>query len=165
VLTGGPVVDAVWRRLLDRAGPRPGVPITDDPDLHLLVDGRRVDAASRSDVWRVFHLPAPPTTVRIASRSGVPQEMGLARDPRCLGVALRQIMVTRGEQTRMIEAEDALLTDGFHGYEVEDEIRWTGGDAAVPAGLFEGFAGPLEITLRLGGRTWYLDEGMLLREA
>ena len=24
VLTGGPVVDAVWRRLLDRSGPRPG---------------------------------------------------------------------------------------------------------------------------------------------
>ena len=23
VLTGGPIVDAVWRRLLDRAGPRP----------------------------------------------------------------------------------------------------------------------------------------------
>ena len=48
VLTGGPVVDAVWRRLLDRAGPRPGVPLTDDPDLHLLVDGQRVDAASRA---------------------------------------------------------------------------------------------------------------------
>ena len=39
VLTGGPVVDAVWRRLLDRAGPRPGLPLTDDPDLHLLVNG------------------------------------------------------------------------------------------------------------------------------
>ncbi len=42
VLTGGPIVDAIWR-LLDRAGPRPGLPTTADPDLHLLVDGRRVD--------------------------------------------------------------------------------------------------------------------------
>jgi hypothetical protein len=41
VLTGGPVVDAAWRRLLDRAGPRAGMPSTGDPDLHLVVDGRR----------------------------------------------------------------------------------------------------------------------------
>ncbi len=41
VLTGGPVVDAVWQRLLERSGPRPGLPLTDDPDVHLLVDGVR----------------------------------------------------------------------------------------------------------------------------
>jgi len=159
VLTGGPVVDAVWRRLLERAGPRPDVPTTDDPDLHLMVDGRRVDVASGSDVWHIFRLAAPPTTVRIVSRAGVPQELGFARDPRCLGVALRQIMVTRDAQIRTIEAEDALLTDGFHDYEADNDIRWTDGDAGVPAGLFEGFAGPLEIVLRLGGRTCYQDEG------
>jgi hypothetical protein len=43
VLTGGPVVDAAWRRLLDRAGPRDLPPLTDDPDLHLIVDGVRVE--------------------------------------------------------------------------------------------------------------------------
>ena len=47
VLTGGAVVDAVWQRLLDRAGPRPGLPLTDDPDLHLLVDGKRVEAVEQ----------------------------------------------------------------------------------------------------------------------
>src|SRR3984957_6662986 len=44
VVRGGSVVDAVWRRLLDRAGVRPSMPLTDDPDLHLVVDGARVDA-------------------------------------------------------------------------------------------------------------------------
>jgi len=165
VLTGGPVVDAAWRRLLERAGPRPGMPTTDEPDLHLLVDGRRVDAAWRNDVWHVFHLSAPPATVRIISRAGVPQEMGVTRDPRCLGVALQRIMVAHGAQIRTIEAEDALLTDGFHRYEAANNIRWTDGDAAMPAGLFEGFDGPLEIALRLGGRTSYPDEGTLLRVA
>jgi Hint domain len=165
VLTGGPVVDKAWRRLLECAGPRPGVPMTDDPDLHLLVDGRRVDAASRSDEWHIFDLPAPPATVRIISRAGIPQEMGLARDPRSLGVALRQIMVTRGAQIRTIEAEDARLTDGFHGYEAENDIRWTDGDAGVPAALFEGFDGPPQIALCLGGRTSYPDDGTLLRVA
>ena len=46
VLTGGALVDEAWRRLLDRAGPRPGLPLTEDADLHLLVDGQRLDARS-----------------------------------------------------------------------------------------------------------------------
>jgi hypothetical protein len=40
VLTGGPIVDAVWRRLLDRSGPRPKLPLTPDADLHLEIDGQ-----------------------------------------------------------------------------------------------------------------------------
>jgi hypothetical protein len=155
VLTGGPVVDAVWRRLMERAGPRPGLPLTDDPDLHLMVDGQRVDVVSRVGDWHIFRLAAPPATVRIVSRTGVPQEMGLSRDSRCLGVALRQIVVTRGARIRTIEAEDALLQDNFHDYEADNDIRWTYGDAGVPASLFEEFAGPLEVSLRLGGKTCY----------
>jgi hypothetical protein len=41
------------------------------------------------------------------------------RDPRSLGVALRQTMVSQGKRVRIIEAEDALLTEGFHGFEQE----------------------------------------------
>src|SRR5271165_4992035 len=47
VLTGGPVVDAVWQRLLERAGPRKRRPLTKDADFHVLADGRRIDAARR----------------------------------------------------------------------------------------------------------------------
>jgi hypothetical protein len=73
-------------------------------------------------------------------------------------------MVTRGAQIRTIEAEDALMTDGFHAYEADNDIRWTDGDAGVPHGLFESFAGgPLEITLHVGGATSYPDEGAILR--
>jgi len=165
VLTGGPIVDAAWRRLLERAGSRPGVPTTDDPDLHLLVNGRRVNASSRRGALHIFRLPARPATVRIVSRSGSPQELGLARDPRSLGVALRQIMVSQGARLRTIEAEDARLTQGFHGFEADNEIRWTDGDATVPADLFDGFTGPLEIAVRLGGRTTYVNDGVQTRVA
>ena len=64
VLTGGALVDTIWHRLLGRAGPRPGVPLTDDPDLHLLVDGERLDAHEVSGTAHVFRLVRPPGSIR-----------------------------------------------------------------------------------------------------
>jgi hypothetical protein len=161
VLTGGPVVDAAWRAFLERAGPRPGLPVTCDPDLHLVVDGRRVDAASRRKDLHVFRISACPATVRIISRAAMPAELGTARDPRLLGIALRWLKVTQGSQVRMVEARDGLLNRGFHEFEPDNRIRWTDGDAYVPADLFEGLSGPLEIALQLGGQTSYADEGVV----
>jgi uncharacterized repeat protein (TIGR03803 family) len=165
LLTGGKAVDAAWRRLLERAGPRPGVPITNDPDLHLMVDGRRLEAVSRRDEWQTFNLPGRPETVRIVSRSGVPQELGLARDSRCLGVALRHVMLRQGTRVRALTADDAMLTDGFHAFERADGIRWTNGDATVPAQLLDDVTGPLELVLCLGGGTGYIAEGNSLHAA
>jgi hypothetical protein len=160
VLTGGPVVDAVWRRLLDRAGPRPGLPLTEDPDLHVLVDGVRVDAERRQGAY-VFRLPARPAlvrpgSVRIVSRSGAPAELGLARDPRELGVAVTWIALLQGAKFRVIEARDASLAEGFHDFEPDGGLRWTSGDAALPATLFEGFAGPTELVLHVACTTQYV---------
>ena len=85
VLTGGPVVDAIWRRLLDRAG-RPGrMPTTDEPDVHLVADGRRIDGRTAERGIHRFRLPRGATQVRVVSRAGVPSEVGLARDPRPAG--------------------------------------------------------------------------------
>ncbi len=89
VVTGGGFVDSLWRRLLDRAGPRPGLVLTDDPDLHLHVDGRRVDATLARGTTRIFSLHEQPAGARIVSRAAVPAELGLARDGRLLGVAVR----------------------------------------------------------------------------
>jgi hypothetical protein len=93
VLTGGPLVDAVWRRLLDQAGARPGLPLTNDPDLHLLVDGVPVVATSVRGQNYAFRMPRRPTTVDIASRAAAPQELGLSRDPRLLGVAIQHLLM------------------------------------------------------------------------
>ena len=112
--TGGCLVDAIWRRLLDRAGARPGVPMTNDPDLHLVVDGHRIDGRARGDGVHAFRLPELSAAVRIVSRAVVPQELGLARDPRSLGVALRRIVFRQGSRLRQIEADDGSLQEGFH---------------------------------------------------
>jgi hypothetical protein len=160
VLTGGPVVDAVWRRLLDRADPRPRLPLTDDPDLHLLVDGIRVNGARAGD-RTVFRLPQEATMVLLCSRAAAPAapaELGLTRDPRNLGVAVRRIELWRGRHLTVIEADDPRLIEGFHGFEPECGHRWTNGAAMLPVGAFGDFSGGAELVIRCQGSTSYLAE-------
>jgi hypothetical protein len=160
VLTGGPIVDAVWRRLLDRSGPRAGLPRTDDPDLHLMVDGIRLNGARRNGNVYIFKLPSTPAAVRIVSRAAVPQELGLARDPRSLGIALRRVALWQAARLRIIEAEDPSLTEGLHAFETDNGVRWTNGDAALPSALFDGLAGPVVLELTIPNTTDYMDEGV-----
>ena len=160
LLTGGCAVEAAWRRLLGRAGGPRNLPLTCDPDLHLLVNGRRLDAVQRVGDAYIFELPDQSDTVRIVSRAAVPQELGLARDPRSLGVALRRVVVRRGTKFRVIEAHDDALAEGFHAFEADNGFRWTDGDALVPAELLSGFATSVEIVLTIACTAHYLDEGI-----
>jgi hypothetical protein len=157
VLTGGPVVDAAWRRFLNRAGPRDLPPLTDDADLHLIIDGQRVDARERKGAVHIFRLPSGPTSVFIASRSGVPCEFGIARDPRPLGVALRQVRIQQRGKFMLLQADDERLMAGFHDYEPAASLRWTDGYAELPIDLFAPFDQGAEVMLLLGGATKYPD--------
>lgn len=165
LVTSGPVVDGIWRRLQDRATSH-RTALTCDADVHLVADGVRVDAVARENDRYVFRLPAAPRTIRIRSRSAVPQDLGVARDPRPLGVAVRQIMLGGPHAPmRAVRADDARLRDGFHAYDPESGIRWTNGDAAIPAALLTRLTGPLLCTLEIGATTRYLGEGRTLHAA
>jgi hypothetical protein len=155
VLTGGQIVDAVWRRLLERAGTGTPVPVTDQPDLHLLVDGIRVESEPRTHGVHLFRLSRRSAEIRVVSRAGAPAELGLARDPRLLGVAVRQIRLWRGSRLRVIEASDPALDKGFHLFEEDNGFLWTDGDALLPAALFDGVDGACELELYVGGTTQY----------
>lgn len=155
VLTGGPIVDAVWQRLLDRAPPEPTRTLTEDPDLHLLADGVRINPARKQGGRFVFNLPGPARELRIVSRSDSPAELGLARDPRVLGVAIHQMQMWRGPTLRVIEASQDDLSIGFHGFEAGNAIRWTDGNALVPAALLHGIDGPCELVLLVDGSMRY----------
>jgi hypothetical protein len=157
VLTGGPIVDAAWQRFLDRAGPRDTTPLTDDPDLHLLINGKRIDARERRDGAYIFRLPSAPASVFIASHAAVPSELGTVRDPRSLGVALRRVAIQQGAKYMLIDAYDERLTKGFHDYEPSDNLRWTNGYAELPIQAFARFDKGAEVTLHLGGATQYPD--------
>ena len=63
------------------------------------------------------------------------------------------------ERRRTIHAEDARLVDGFHAFEAGNAIRWTNGDAALPAALFDGMTDSVLLVAQLGAATQYLDEG------
>ena len=80
-------------------------------------------------------------------------------------MALRRIVVTQGTETRVTEADDARLADGFHDFAPDNRWRWTDGDAAVPDALSTGRTGPLACVLHLAGMTCYLDEGETLQAA
>jgi hypothetical protein len=165
IMTGGPAVDEIWRRLLWRAGPRPGLPLTDESDLHLLVDGERVDGTARDDGTFAFDLPRELSSARIVSRAGVPQELGLARDDRMLGVAVCRIEIAAARWRRAMDADAASLADGYHAYEPDNGVRWTNGNAAIPAELFSGMPGPATLKVVTGARTRYLDDGRIGRVA
>nr|WP_294529615.1 Hint domain-containing protein [uncultured Rhodopila sp.] len=155
VLTGGPMVDAIWQRLLDRAGPRPGLPLTDDPELHLLVDGEVLRAVSNTGHAAIFRLQAHPKQVRIVSNASIPCELGLARDSRVLGVALTKIAIRQETRFTIVAAKDGRLAEGFHALEPDSGLRWTNGDAVLPTELFDGFEGPMEVVLHIGCTTRY----------
>jgi hypothetical protein len=97
--------------------------------------------------------------VRIVSRSAVPEELGVTRDPRALGVALRRLVVRQGTWFRRIDIADPALSGGFHAYETEGRIRWTDGDAELPVSLLAGRSGRLELVLHLAATTQYIDTG------
>jgi hypothetical protein len=157
VLTGGLVVDAIWRRLLDRAGGG-SEPVTADPDLHLIVDGTRIEPEYQRGSLYGFRLPNTPHSVVVGSRYGMPAQLGIARDPRTLGVALRQVTVRQGARFMQLDAEDERLTEGFHDYEPANRLRWTDGCAQLPAEAFARFEKGAEVMLRLGGATRYPEQ-------
>jgi hypothetical protein len=176
VQTDGPVVDAVWRRLLARSGFTCPT-LTADPDLHLIADGERVDAevdvqAAGDGVYRFRLERAPAGDLRIGSRGASPAEIGRNPDRRRLGVAIRSL-VLRGaslhgaERTTTLPYDWPWLRQGFHQAEAWG-ARWTDGDALVPNRVFRGYAGALEIVVTTGGEMQYplADAGNIgLRDA
>ena len=112
-------------------------------DPHLLVRGERVDPERRGTVW-VFPLTLPCGDIRLVSRRGRPDELGIGSDTRRLGLHLHELRVVRGEAALVVPLDHPALQDGLHPLEASGR-RWTNGDALLPAELLGDAAGPAEL--------------------
>ncbi len=140
----GPLVAAVRGALLARAralGFRPAV----DPDLHLRLGGRRIEALRREGEWYCFLLPPWAREVAILSRAGIPA----GRDPqdgdcRTLGVRLHAVFLNE----RFVPLDAPSLVRGFYPLEKSTESAWRWTDGCGVLALRPSSA-PLALRLRI----------------
>ncbi len=130
-------VEPIWTRLAGRArdlgldAEHPVIPLTDQPDLRLLLDDGRELAACWHDRQRhMFHVPRGARPTRLLSRAAVPAvSVGpFVDDRRRLGVAVERLVLWTGLAERVLPAT-GLAMSGWHGS--ENNMRWTDGNAAL----------------------------------
>ncbi len=150
VLNGGDLVESVWARLFRRGGGKLGGGTTDDPDLHLLVDGFRLDPIALDGDRYSFTLERPPAGgLRLRSRAGVPSLLGESRsDHRRLGVAITQIVLRHAGIATHFDYDQPQLREGGC-YKHEDGFAWTDGEFRLPARFCTGLSGPCTLTVQI----------------
>ncbi len=137
VLQEGEIVETAWAALFARAGGQVETATTDDPDLHLRVDGERLDPVTADAGVYSFTLAHPPAaTLRLCSRSAVPSLIGFGRsDHRPLGVPIGRIVLWHaGIATSFNHDAPQLSEGGCH--PAEDGYSWTDGEFQLPARFF-----------------------------
>ncbi len=150
ILNSGAVVEEAWTRLLERCGGLIAADTTDDPDLHLVVGGGRVDPAEAEGDTYTFALPNPPAApLRLRSRSGVPSLLGItAHDHRRLGVAIGRIVIAQPGTTTVIQHDaPLLLAGGCHS--AENGYAWTDGELELSERLFAHLNGPFTLSVHV----------------
>ncbi len=130
VVDCGPELEAAWRQVAGYAGQPPRHRFTTSPDLHLRIDGTRIDGRSRDgETWR-FDLPPNPREILIASDTVIPATDGISEELRRLGVAVMEMTLWRHNTGRPLDLADPALRDGWHAD--QNGHRWTKGLASLP---------------------------------
>ncbi|WP_267388558.1 Hint domain-containing protein [Sphingomonas sp. GC_Shp_3] len=133
----GPIVVAVRERLADRARSL-GWASSADMDMHLTVDGERIDGEVTAGK-ATFHIKAGAKDVRVVSKTFVPALWGIRGDERLLGLFIRRFHVADEKHCdHVIDMADPRLTDGFYAPEMQKGVpwRWTNGEARLPPDLW-----------------------------
>jgi hypothetical protein len=171
---GGAALEAIRERLIARADARAADAVaTEEPDLHLVVDGAALRGERLAGGRVRFVLPPPPpppaagarSEVRIVSRAACPaaERAAWGGDRRLLGVAIGAIRLRGaaggGGPTLEVPMDDVSLARGFHAVERSGgaTYRWTDGDAVLPGRWLAPFAGAaveLELTVCGAARYW-----------
>jgi len=129
----GPELQAAKTTLLARAKER-GFALTQDSDIHILADGKRIDPVDLGESRQVFLLPEGATAITLQSRSFTPAHANPAStDKRSLGIRARRLQLD-GEDIPM--NHETAFAAGWHNHETRDGkpgTRWTTGATPLPA--------------------------------
>ena len=111
---------------------------SNEADLHVLADGRRIDAIAATDAGMVFDIPPDTQTLRLMSHATSPALMGWNADARMLGVNLVALTGRIGRQARKLHLDDPAFAVGCYKAErIGNQVtRWTNGAAEIPVGGF-----------------------------
>lgn len=149
-----PIVDSredarlgeIRQTILDRI---PAEALAADPDIHLDVDGVRVEPlGDEKGGWR-FEIPAGARNVRLRSRAGRPS--GLlppSSDDRRLGMALTRLTLATRDADILLRLDGPGLGEGLWPPEREAGAvvrRWTRGDAVIPVDRLAGETEPVTL--------------------
>ena len=147
----GMFADVARDRFISRIKDVPGWYLDRPPmsDVHLLVDGTRVEAQV-ADLTLRFAVPAGARDVCLVSPASQPSVVAHGSgDARALGLCLLHLVIEDGiGDPRIISAADPRLTVGFHDAE-EGVRRWTAGRAVLPKDLWDGIAEAFTLRLDL----------------
>ena len=142
IVRSGPVVEALRKRLIQRARHLTQHVRVKDPGLRIEVNGQEVLAENFEQLEGVMRFVLPVGAelgdLHIRSRSAVVRDTSLhpRRDLREVGVGLARITIEDQSGRRDIDLLASSL-DGMHA--VQDvhgvAMRWTGGNAVIPAHL------------------------------
>jgi hypothetical protein len=154
--TAPAVVEPVWRALAARAEglgwtPPEAPMLSDDPELCLVADGRRIEPLEVEDGRYVFAVPAC-DRLSLVSRAARPADLcAWLDDRRRLGVQVRRLTVRHGRTSMDIPMDHPMLAEGWWAAEHDGHApcRWTNGNAVLMPVRF----GVVEV--QLGGRTHY----------
>ena len=112
-----------------------GYAVVNDPDAHILADGRRIDPIRLSDTRLGFSAPAGVEEITLQSKLFVPSHSCAdSSDARELGLCIGSLQVD-GDEVAL--ERDELCASGWHPAEYQDgrfAHRWTSGPAPLPSG-------------------------------
>jgi Hint domain len=149
-----PVIEAVSQRLVARAEGL-GWTRTTDMDMHLLVDGTRVEADIDGDLAR-FIFPARARDVRLRSRTFVPAVLPGRVDRRILGLRITGLSLNDGLRVaREVPLEHPSLS-GFYPGEASDGTvwHWAAGELGLAPQLWEDFRSHIILRITFTPNPW-----------
>jgi len=130
----GPAVHHAFAALLARAKAL-GYVMTEDPDVHIIADGKRTEPVRLSEKRLAFMLAAAVSSIELRSHSFVPAHGDSAnRDYRSLGIRIDRLQI---DGTEVSLKDEAAFARGWYGVELppgRPPMRWSRDPTPLPAG-------------------------------